>query len=167
MDCSPAWAGAVSSRYSPGFRSSDSGRGLAAARSAAGPRREQPVASSSPLFPATITCRPLLRKKRWLRGAGLVGCSADVIGLYLNPPENAAVFSVDEKTAIQALDRTVPVLPMSPGRAERHGFEYYRHGTRSLIAALDTQTGEVRGKTLPRIRGGGVSPARARMDPAT
>lgn len=61
--------------------------------------------------------------------------------------------SVDEETAIQALDRTVPVLPMSPGRAERHGFEYYRHGTRWLIAALDTQTGEVRGKTLPRIGG--------------
>ena len=79
--------------------------------------------------------------------------AADVIGLYLNPPENAVVFSVDEKTAIQALDRTVPVLPMSPGRAERHGFEYYRHGTRSLLAALDTQTGEVRGKTLPRIGG--------------
>ena len=79
--------------------------------------------------------------------------AADVIGLYLNPPENAVVFSVDEKTAIQALDRTVPVLPMSPGRAERHGFEYYRHGTRSLIAALDTQTGEVRGKTPSRIGG--------------
>ena len=79
--------------------------------------------------------------------------AADVIGLYLNPPENAVVFSVDEKTAIQALDRTVPVLPMSPGCAERHGFEYYRHGTRSLIAALDNQTGEVLGKTLPRIGG--------------
>lgn len=79
--------------------------------------------------------------------------AADVIGLYLNPPDNAVVFSVDEKTAIQALDRTVPVLPMSPGRAERHGFEYYRHGTRSLIAALDTRTGEVLGKTLPRIGG--------------
>ena len=79
--------------------------------------------------------------------------AADVIGLYLNPPENAVVFSVDEKTAIQALERTVPVLPMSPGRAERHGFEYYRHGTRSLIAALNTKTGEVRGKTLARIGG--------------
>ena len=75
--------------------------------------------------------------------------AADVIGLYLNPPENAVVFSADDKTAIQALDPTVPVLPMSPGRAERHGFEYYRHGTRSLIAALDTQTGEVRGKHCP------------------
>lgn len=79
--------------------------------------------------------------------------AADVIGLYLNPPENAAVFCVDEKTAIQALDRTVPVLPMSPGRAERHGFEYYRHGTRSLIAALETRTGAVRGKTVDRVNG--------------
>jgi transposase len=52
--------------------------------------------------------------------------AADVIGLYLNPPQHAAVFCVDEKTAIQALDRLDPVLPLSPGRAERHGFEYYR-----------------------------------------
>jgi transposase len=50
--------------------------------------------------------------------------AADIIGLYLNPPQHAAVFSVDEKTAIQALDRLDPVLPLSPGRAERHGFEY-------------------------------------------
>lgn len=49
--------------------------------------------------------------------------AADIIGLYLNPPQHAAVFCVDEKTAIQALDRTDPVLPLSPGRAERHGFE--------------------------------------------
>ena len=55
--------------------------------------------------------------------------AADIIGLYLNPPQHAAVFCVDEKSAIQALDRLDPVLPMSPGRAERHGFEYYRHGT--------------------------------------
>ena len=58
--------------------------------------------------------------------------AADIIGLYLNPPVHAAVFSVDEKSAIQALDRLDPVLPLSPGRAERHGFEYYRHGTLSL-----------------------------------
>jgi len=56
------------------------------------------------------------------------------------------VFCVDEKTAIQALDRLVPVLPLSPGRAERHGFEYYRHGTLSLYAALDVKTGKVEGK---------------------
>jgi transposase len=76
--------------------------------------------------------------------------AADVIGLYMNPPRHAAVFCVDEKTAIQALDRLDPVLPLSPGRAERHGFEYYRHGTLSLYAALNTATGEVLGKTAAR-----------------
>jgi transposase len=76
--------------------------------------------------------------------------AADIIGLYLNPPAHAAVFSVDEKTSIQALDRKDPVLPMSPGRAERHGFEYFRHGTLSLYAAFNTKTGEVLGKTTSR-----------------
>ncbi len=76
--------------------------------------------------------------------------AADVIGLYLNPPQHAAVFCLDEKTAIQALDRLDPVLPFSPGRAERHGFEYYRHGTLSLFAALNTKTGEVIGNTATR-----------------
>ncbi len=73
--------------------------------------------------------------------------AADILGLYLKPPQHAAVFCVDEKTAIQALDRLDPVLPFSPGRVERHGFEYYRHGTLSLYAALNTKTGEVLGKT--------------------
>src|SRR5262249_7889343 len=76
--------------------------------------------------------------------------AADIIGLYLKPPQHAAVFCVDEKTAIQALDRLDPVLPMSPGRRERHGFESYRHGTLSLYAALNTATGEVIGKTAAR-----------------
>jgi len=76
--------------------------------------------------------------------------AADVIGLYVNPPDHAAVFAVDEKTAIQALDRLDPMLPLSPGRAERHGFEYVRHGTLSLLAALDTQSGEVLGQTVRR-----------------
>jgi transposase len=76
--------------------------------------------------------------------------AADVIGLYLHPPQHAAVFCVDEKSAIQALDRLDPVLPLSPGRAERHGFEYYRHGTLSLYAALDTRTGDVLGQTAAR-----------------
>src|ERR1700730_11370460 len=76
--------------------------------------------------------------------------AVDITGLYANPPQHAAVFCVDEKTAIQALDRLDPVLPLSPGRLERHGFEYYRHGTLSLYAALDTRTGEVLGKTSPR-----------------
>src|SRR5215831_6034657 len=73
--------------------------------------------------------------------------AADVIGLYLNPPAHAAMFCVDEKSAIQALDRLDPVLPLSPGRIERHGFEYYRHGTLSLYAAFNTKTGAVLGKT--------------------
>jgi transposase len=60
------------------------------------------------------------------------------------------VFCVDEKTAIQALDRLDPVLPLSPGRIERHGFEYYRHGTLSPYAALETATGRVHGKTTAR-----------------
>ena len=76
--------------------------------------------------------------------------AADVIGLYLKPPTNAVVFCVDEKTAIQALDRLDPVLPLSPGRAERHGFEYFRHGTLSLYAALNTKTGQVLGKTTAK-----------------
>ena len=73
--------------------------------------------------------------------------AADIIGLYLNPPQHAAVFCVDEKSALDRLD---PVLPMSPGRAERHGFEYYRHGTLSLYAALDPRTGTVVGQTAAR-----------------
>ena len=76
--------------------------------------------------------------------------AADIIGLYVKPPQHAAVFCVDEKTAIQALDRLDPVLPLSPGRLERHGFEYYRHGTLSLYAALNTKSGEVMGKTAAR-----------------
>jgi len=76
--------------------------------------------------------------------------AADVIGLYMAPPQHAAVFCVDEKTAIQALDRLDPVLPLSPGRLERHGFEYRRNGTLSLYAALDVKTGKVQGKTAER-----------------
>jgi len=76
--------------------------------------------------------------------------AADVIGLYLAPPQHAAVFCVDEKTAIQALDRLDPVLPLSPGRWERHGFEYKRNGTLSLYAALDVKTGKIQGKTAER-----------------
>jgi transposase len=76
--------------------------------------------------------------------------AADIIALYMDPPQHAAVFCVDEKTAIQALDRLDPVLPLSPGRAEKHGFEYYRHGTLSLYAALDVKTGHVHGKTAKR-----------------
>ena len=76
--------------------------------------------------------------------------AADIIGLYLAPPAHAAVFCVDEKSAIQALDRLDPVLPLSPGRAERHGFEYFRHGTLSLYAALETKSGQVIASTASR-----------------
>src|SRR5216683_38025 len=65
--------------------------------------------------------------------------AADIIGLYLNPPAHAAVFSVDEKTAIQALDRKDPVLPLSPGRAERHGFEYFRPRHLVVVRRLQHQ----------------------------
>jgi transposase len=78
--------------------------------------------------------------------------AADVIALYLRPPEHAVVLCVDETTAIQALDRLDPVLPLSPGRAERHGFEYYRHGTLSLYAALEVATGRVAGMPAERHR---------------
>ena len=73
-----------------------------------------------------------------------------ILGLYLNPPENAVVVCVDEKTAIQALDRTQPGLPMRPGRPERQSVEYVRHGTVSLLAALEVQTGKVQGRCVPR-----------------
>ena len=82
--------------------------------------------------------------------ANFESTAADIIGLYLNPPQHAAIFSVDEKTAIPALERKDPVLPLSPGRAERHGFEYFRHGTLSLYAAFNTRTGTVLGKTAER-----------------
>jgi len=76
--------------------------------------------------------------------------AADIIGLYLDPPQHAADFCVDEKSAIQALDRLDPVLPLSPGHLERHGFEHYCHGTLSLYAALDVETGKVHGPTASR-----------------
>lgn len=75
-----------------------------------------------------------------------------VIGLYLQPPQEAAVFCVDEKSAIQALDRVQPLLPLRPGAAERRGFEYRRHGTCSLYAALEVATGKVIGRCRKRHR---------------
>ena len=76
--------------------------------------------------------------------------AADIIGLYLTPPANAVVFSRVEKSHIQALDRLDPVLPLSPGRAERHGFEYKRNDTLSPYAALYVATGHVEGMTAER-----------------
>jgi transposase len=76
----------------------------------------------------------------------------DVVGLYLNPPENALVLCVDEKSQIQALDRGQPVLPMLPHQAERRTHNYIRHGTTSLFAALDVATGHVIGKCFRKHR---------------
>jgi transposase len=75
-----------------------------------------------------------------------------VVGLYLAPPQNAVVLCVDEKSQIQALDRTAPMLPMQPGLPERRTHDYVRHGTATLFAALDIATGKVTGTCLPRHR---------------
>ncbi|HBA89031.1 MAG TPA: IS630 family transposase [Geobacter sp.] len=76
----------------------------------------------------------------------------DVVGLYMNPPDNAVVLSVDEKTQIQALDRTQPMLLLKPGQAERRTHDYKRNGTTSLYAAFNVLTGEVTGKVTERHR---------------
>jgi transposase len=76
----------------------------------------------------------------------------DIVGLYMAPPERALVLCVDEKSQIQALDRTQPVLPMRPGQVERRSHDYTRHGTLSLFAALDAATGKVIAKCFPRHR---------------
>lgn len=76
----------------------------------------------------------------------------DVVGLYMNPPVNAIVFSVDEKSSIQALDRTAPVLPLRPGLPSGQTHDYIRHGTTTLFAALNTLSGKVIEQCLPRHR---------------
>ena len=82
----------------------------------------------------------------------LVDKVRDVVGLYVNPPEHAVVLCVDEKSQIQALDRTQPLLPMRPGQMERRTHDYQRHGTTSLFAALDIKTGTVLAQTHRRHR---------------
>ncbi len=82
----------------------------------------------------------------------LVAKVTDVVGLYLAPPENAIVLCVDEKSQIQALDRTAPMLPMQPGLPERRTHDYVRHGTTTLSAALEIATGKVTGAVKPRHR---------------
>jgi transposase len=76
----------------------------------------------------------------------------DIVGLYLDPPDRALVLCVDEKSQIQALDRSQPMLPMRPGQVERRTHDYIRHGTTSLFAALDVATGAVIGQTYPKHR---------------
>jgi hypothetical protein len=77
---------------------------------------------------------------------------ADIVGLYLNPPDRAVVLCVDEKSQIQVLDRTQPGLPMKKGRAQTMTHDYKRNGTTTLLAALDVKTGKVIGECLPRHR---------------
>lgn len=76
----------------------------------------------------------------------------DIVGLYMNPPDRALVLCVDEKSQIQALDRSQPVLPMRPGQSERRSHDYTRHGTTSLFAALDVKTGRIVGQIHRRHR---------------
>ena len=82
----------------------------------------------------------------------LVAKVTDVIGLYLAPPENAIVLCVDEKSQIQALNRTQRVLPMQPGHPEQRTHDYVRHGTTTLFAALEVATGQVTGICKTRHR---------------
>lgn len=89
----------------------------------------------------TLSNDPLLKEK-----------IIDIVGLYLNPPENALVLCVDEKSSIQALDRTQPSLPMTPGRAGTMTHDYKRHGTSTLFAALDVATGTVISQSSKRHR---------------
>ena len=80
----------------------------------------------------------------------LVAKVTDVVGLYLAPPQNAIVLCVDEKSQIQALDRTAPMLPLRPGFAERRTHDYKRHGTTTLFAALEIATGQITATCKPR-----------------
>ena len=104
------------------------------------------IASGGPSACSRIARRPSSCRaipSSWRRSA---------VGLYLAPPDRALVLCVDEKSQIQALDRSQPLLPMRPGQAERRSHDYKRHGTTSLFAALDIATGEIIGKCFPRHR---------------
>ena len=90
---------------------------------------------------------------KWSTDPALEAKVHDVVGLYLDPPDGAVVLSVDEKTQIQALDRTQPLLPMRPGQVERHTHDYTRHGTTCLFAALEVGSGRVTHQTRERHTG--------------
>jgi hypothetical protein len=87
----------------------------------------------------------------------LVAKVTDIVGLYLAPPDNAIVLCVDEKSQIQALDRTAPMLPMQPFVPEKRTHDYVRHGTTNLFATLNTATGEVYGECKPDPQRYGLS----------
>lgn len=118
------------------------------------------MATAVGLSPATVQriwkehgLKPhLVRSFKLSRDPRFIEKLHDVVGLYLNPPEHALVFSVDEKSQIQALDRTQPGLPMKRGRAETVTHDYKRNGTTTLFAALNTLDGKVIGQCLPRHR---------------
>lgn len=93
-----------------------------------------------------------VRSFKFSRDPQLAEKIVDVVGLYLDPPKGALVLCVDEKTQIQALDRTQPTLPMKPGKAQRMTHDYRRNGTTSLYAALEIATGEVTGACYPQHR---------------
>jgi transposase len=93
-----------------------------------------------------------IRSFRFSKDPQLAAKVVDIVGLYLDPPEGALVLCVDEKTQIQALDRTQPTLPIKPGKAARMTHDYKRNGTTSLYAALEIATGEVTGACYPRHR---------------
>jgi transposase len=93
-----------------------------------------------------------VRSFKFSRDPRLAEKIVDVVGLYLDPPKGALVLCVDEKTQIQALDRTQPTLPMKPGKAQRMTHDYKRNGTTSLYAALEIATGEVTGACYPQHR---------------
>jgi transposase len=113
------------------LRAVDDPSDLEGFRPAAAPRVESFKLSSDPLFVDKVR---------------------DIVGLYMAPPDRALVLCVDEKSQIQALDRTQPLLPMRPGQPERRSHDYTRHGTLSLFAALDVATGKVIGRCYPRHR---------------
>ena len=118
------------------------------------------MATAAGLSPASIQriwkehgLKPhLVRSFKLSRDPRFIEKLHDVVGLYLNPPEHGLVFSVDEKSQIQALDRTQPGLPMKRGRAETVTHDYKRNGTTTLFAALNTLNGKVIGQCLPRHR---------------
>jgi len=93
-----------------------------------------------------------VRSFKFSRDPRLVAKIIDVVGLYLDPPKGALVLCVDEKTQIQALDRTQPTLPMKPGKEQRMTHDYKRNGTTSLYAALEIASGEVTGSCYPKHR---------------
>ncbi len=116
-------------------------------------RRPRSIGSGRRLACSRIVRRPSSsRPTRSLSSPLLVEKVRDIVGLYLAPPERAVVLCVDEKSQVQALDRTQPLLPMRPGQAERRTHDYTRHGTTSLFAALDVKAGTVIGKCMPRHR---------------